>query len=60
MRNNGKLQPIRVQQVREGTFEALKDMVLRSNPVAFGAHFKTPKVVRRAEHLQLFIERSVQ
>ncbi|KAK3594089.1 hypothetical protein CHS0354_040857 [Potamilus streckersoni] len=58
-RRRGSLQPCQVWQVSQGTFDAVMDIILASNPEATAMQFKSPKITRRPDILKHLLSRRI-
>ena len=58
-RKNGKLQPIKLMQVQTGTFQKVKEMILKRNPASYSLQYKLPRIMRRDDMLKYLLSVSL-
>ena len=54
-----RLQPLSLIQVRMGTFDKVKELIMRDNPSTCSMQYKLPRIMRREHILKYLLSRSV-
>ncbi|ESP02548.1 hypothetical protein LOTGIDRAFT_138206 [Lottia gigantea] len=55
-RKNGAIQAVKIEQVKIGTFDKLRNMQLENNPDCCFGQYKTPRILRRRDYLKFLLD----